>query len=220
MKTIFITGVSRGIGKAVAQRFLDAGDVVVGTLMSGAADWSHENLTMIQLDLSNPESISKCAETFRALDKKIDILINNAGVLFDRKLNRVDVEILRKTLEVNVIGTIDLTEHMLPFLGGGAHILNISSSAGSLARSKESDDDEYPAYRISKTALNMYTRALAVRLVGTVTVSSVHPGWVKTDMGGSDGDMEPKEAAEHIFKLAYTPVETGQFWFKGEKFPW
>lgn len=96
----------------------------------------------------------------------------------------------------------------------------MSSSAGSLARSKEPDDDEYPAYRISKTALNMYTRTLAVRLNGMVTVSSVHPGWVKTDMGGSDADREPEEAAEDIFKLANSHVETGQFWFKGEKFPW
>jgi NAD(P)-dependent dehydrogenase (short-subunit alcohol dehydrogenase family) len=75
-------------------------------------------------------------------------------------------------------------------------------------------------YKISKAALNMVTRCLAIRLDGQITVSSVHPGWVKTDMGGDDADIEPEEAAEDIFTLANSQVETGQFWFKGEKFPW
>jgi NAD(P)-dependent dehydrogenase (short-subunit alcohol dehydrogenase family) len=66
----------------------------------------------------------------------------------------------------------------------------------------------------------MLTRIWAMRLEGKITVSSVHPGWVKTDMGGDDADIEPKEAAEDIFKLANSKVETGQFWFKGKKFPW
>ncbi len=80
---------------------------------------------------------------------------------------------------------------------------------------------DWPDYKISKTALNMVTRILSVRLQNQdIIVSSVHPGWVKTDMGGSGADIEPEEAAEDIFKLATSRPESGQFWFRGEKFPW
>lgn len=218
MKTVFISGVSRGIGKALAQRFLDAGDFVIGTSTSGTAAWSHENLKIIQLDLSNPESIAKCVDATKALDKKIDILINNAGIWSGREDDPVIyIDLLRKTLEVNLIGTLDLTEQLIPFMKDGGHIINVSSRAGSLGYVHEA---EYPDYKISKAALNMGTRMLAIALKDRITVSSVHPGWVKTDMGGSEADIEPEEAAEDIFKLANSQVETGQFWFKGEKFPW
>jgi NAD(P)-dependent dehydrogenase (short-subunit alcohol dehydrogenase family) len=80
----------------------------------------------------------------------------------------------------------------------------------------------YPCYKISKCALNMYTRTLASRLnEDKITVSSVHPGWVRTEMGGEDADMSPEEAAAHIYELAIKPPkESGQFWFKGEKMSW
>lgn len=220
MKNILITGVTKGIGKALAKKFLSEGHQVIGTSITGVVDFQDSRMTVVRLDLSLPESIRACAEEVASLGKKIDILINNAGVLLDVDLDHVDIEKLRKTLEVNLIGLIDFTERVIPFLNDGSHILNTSSSAGSLARTDESDDDHYPAYHISKTAINMYTRTLAVRLKGKATVSSYHPGWVKTDMGGMDADMTPEEAAEYIYDLAVSNVETGQFWFKGEKFPW
>ncbi len=218
MKTVLITGVSRGIGKALAERFLQNGDFVIGTSTKGTSDWTNGNLTVLKLDLSKSESIEECAEQIIALGKKIDILINNAGIWSGAEDDPVlRIKDLRKTLEVNLFGTADFTDRVLPLVNDGGHIINISSRAGSLSYVH---DAEYPDYKISKAALNMFTRMLAIRFKDKITVSSVHPGWVKTDMGGSDADMEPKEAAEHIFKLAYTPVETGQFWFKGEKFPW
>lgn len=128
------------------------------------------------------------------------------------------IEFLRKTLEANLIGTIDVTEQVLNHMNKGGHIVNISSRAGSLG--SEEYTLNYPAYRISKAGLNMFTRILAVRLEGEMIVSSVHPGWVKTNMGGDEADVTPKEAAEHIFKLATSKVESGHFWFMGEKYPW
>jgi NAD(P)-dependent dehydrogenase (short-subunit alcohol dehydrogenase family) len=77
-----------------------------------------------------------------------------------------------------------------------------------------------PAYRISKVGLNMVTRILAKRLEGNICVSSIHPGWVKTEMGGFDADLEPSEVAEDILVFSKTNHESGQFWHKGEKFPW
>lgn len=130
----------------------------------------------------------------------------------------INIKYLRETLEVNLIGTINFTERIIPLMNLGGHIINISSRAGSLEHVDYTLN--YPSYRISKTAINMVTRILAVRLKEKIKVSSIHPGWVKTDMGGDDASMEPKEAAEDIFKLANSDVESGQFWFKGEKFPW
>ncbi|MFZ3020174.1 MAG: SDR family NAD(P)-dependent oxidoreductase [Minisyncoccia bacterium] len=220
MKTVLITGASRGIGKALAERFLENGDFVIGTSTTGKADWNHENFTVFQLDLFNSESIKKCVDQVSSLGKKIDVLINNAGMVVEEEAESpiVNIVFLRKTLEANLIGTIDTTEQVITHMNSGGHIVNISSRAGSLG-SKEYTLN-YPAYRISKAGLNMFTRILAVRLEGEMIVSSVHPGWVKTDMGGDEAEVTPKEAAEHIFKLATSKVESGNFWFMGEKYPW
>lgn len=220
MKTVVITGVSRGIGKALAERFLENGDFVIGTSTSGESSIEHDRLLMLRLDLADPKSIVVCTQSIVDSGKTIDILINNAGIWSGVEENpTIRVDLLRKVLEVNLFGTVDFTERTLPLINKGGHIVNISSRMGSLAYVKEGYID-WPDYKISKAALNMVTRILSVRLAGAVTVSSVHPGWVKTDMGGDDADIEPEEAAEDIFTLANSNPETGQFWFKGEKFPW
>ena len=217
-KTILVTGVSRGIGKAVAERFLKNGDFVIGSSTSGTIDWQNKNLVVFQLDLSKSDSIKTFVHSVKNLKRNIDVLINSAaiwdGIEEDPTL---DPGRMRKVFEVNVIGTADLTEQLLPFISQGGHIINISSRSGSMDYTSH---PFYPAYKMSKSALNMLTRMLSFRLKGKVIVSSLHPGWVKTDMGGYDADLEPEEAAEDIFELANANVETGQFWFKGKKFPW
>lgn len=220
MKTVLITGVSRGIGKALSEKFLNEGYYVIGTSTDGNCDIQNENLKIIKLDLSDSESITECVKQIKFLEKKIDILINNAGMVIEEEVNSPTIvpDYVRKTLEVNLIGIIDFTERLIPFMITDGHIINLSSRAGSLGYTDYTSN--YPAYRISKAALNMFTRILAVRLDGKITVSSVHPGWVKTDMGGDEADITPEEAAKDISKLANSKVETGQFWFKGEKFPW
>jgi NAD(P)-dependent dehydrogenase (short-subunit alcohol dehydrogenase family) len=218
MKTVLITGVSRGIGKALAEKFLNEGNFVIGTSTSGKLDYENENLIALPLDLAKSESIKRCVEEVKKLGKKIDVLINSAGIWSGAENDPIiHIDHLRKVLEVNLIGTTDFTERMIVLINKGGHILNISSSAGSLNYTHHSN---YPDYKISKAALNMVTRILAIRLAGEITVSAVHPGWVRTDMGGDDADLSPEEAVEPIYKLATSTVETGQFWFNGEKFPW
>lgn len=220
MKTVVITGVSRGIGRALAERFLKNGDVVFGTSTSGIAPIMHDRLRMIQLDLADPDSIDLCARHIIDSGKNIDILVNNAGIWSGVEENpTIDIALLRKTMEVNCFGTLDFTEKLIPTISHGGSIINISSRMGSLDY-VEQGGINWPDYKVSKAALNMITRILAIRLAGKITVSSVHPGWVKTDMGGLDADLEPEEAAEDIFILTNSRVESGQFWFKGEKFPW
>ena len=218
MKTVFITGISRGIGKATALKFLTEGYFVMGTSINGEVDFSNDNLNIFTLDLNSEGSISECAKAVTNFDKKIDIFINNAGVLLDEGEPEVAIEKLRKTLEVNLIGAINLTQKLLPLINKGGHIVNISSSAGSISDVQHPD---YPAYKISKAALNMFTSWLAFKLKDKYTVSSVHPGRVRTDMADGEGDMDPPEAAEYIFETATKEnLESGQFWFKGEKYPW
>jgi NAD(P)-dependent dehydrogenase (short-subunit alcohol dehydrogenase family) len=224
MQTVLITGVGRGIGKALSNVFLEKGFFVLGTSTTGTVDYAHENLLVYQLDLSSSENIETCVKAIQNRDKKIDVLINNAGVLLDDDDTVLIPEKLRSTLEVNLVGTTDFTERMLPGMTSYGHIIFISSTAGSLEYTGHLEShwpNHYPAYKISKAALNMYMRTLAQRLKKDgLIVSSVHPGWVKTDMGGAEADISPEEAADGIYQFALTSPETGFFWFKGEKLPW
>ena len=220
MKTVFITGVSRGIGKALGQTFLQADYTVLGTSLTGDLDYEHQNLRALKLDITNEQEIQNVVEFLADEDIKIDILINNAGVLLDENDDTVVMERLRATLEVNLFGTIAITQAVLPFMHSNGKIIHISSSAGQLTRDVTST--RYPGYKISKTALNMYTVTLAKRLEETgITVAAVHPGWTKTDMGGRDAEFTPEESAQYIFDFAQREdIETGKFWFKGEQMKW
>lgn len=231
MSTIFITGTSRGIGKALAEKFLAEGHAVLGTSISGKSSVSHERFVLFPLDLSKPESIESCVsaviEHLSKAGEKIDILVNNAGILADRGLTALDIPKLRTNLEVNLIGTADLTEHLIGSIDSDGHIVFISSAAGSISDMDHIDHShapyKYPGYKISKAAQNMYARTLAARLTrdqSNIIVSSVHPGWVRTEMGGEDATSSPEEAAAEIYKLATSRPETGQFWFRGERYPW
>ncbi len=218
-KTVFITGASRGIGKALTDKFIKENYFVIGTSTTGKAAFANKNIIFLKLDLSSPKEIEKCVNEFIKLNKKIDILVNNAGIWsgHDEDSNMY-LDSLRKVLEVNVIGTIDLTEKLIPYVNNSGKIINISSSSGSLAYK---ENNYYPDYKISKAALNMYTKTLAMRLEDKkIIVASIHPGWVKTDMGGIDAALEPEEAAEEVYQRIISLKETGQFWFKQEKFPW
>lgn len=220
MKTVLITGIGRGIGKALAQKFLSEGYFVIGTSTNGTSLISNENLITVPLDLANSENIKNCVEKILNLKKPIDILINNAGVILSEKENdrdTINMDTLRKVLEINLIGTIDFTLQIVPIINKGGHIVNISSRQGSLNYVFEI---KHPTYQISKAGLNMFTRVLSFQLKDKIIVSSVHPGAVLTRLAASDANMKPEEAAGYIYQTAISNPKTGQFWFKGESFPW
>lgn len=223
MKTVLITGIGRGIGKAEAQKFLKEGFRVLGTSTSGTADYSHENLTVFELDLQSSESIAACVSALETAGASLDVLLNNAGVLLDEDNMVLDSDKLRATLEVNLIGTAAFTEKALPLVKKNGIIVFTASTAGSLALTGHETHwpDHYPAYKISKAALNMYMRTLASRLKPEgITVISVHPGWVKTEMGGEEADITPEVAAEGIYDAISSDPETGTFRFGKETLPW
>lgn len=225
MKTIVITGISRGIGLATAKKFIHEGWRVIGTHLHTPISIIHPNFTSLRFDQSSPESIVLVAAEIRAIAPHIDVLVNNAAVFIDADDVGLKMDTLRKTFETDFFGVIDLTERLAPCMSIGGHIVNIDSSYGSF--SFPIDDETGVGYRSAKAALNMYTRALAFRFISKgIIVSSLDPGWVKTDMGrkaadeNEGPDREPEEPAEDIYRLILDVTESGYFWRFGKKREW
>src|SRR3990167_10375621 len=125
MKIVVITGVSRGIGEALANKFLQEGYGVIGTSTSGKSKINSPNLMMIKLDLSDTVSIKKAGKDIKNTTANIDILMNNAGISADEELGKIDINVLRKNLEVNLIGLIAFTELLLPIISQNGQIINM-----------------------------------------------------------------------------------------------
>jgi NAD(P)-dependent dehydrogenase (short-subunit alcohol dehydrogenase family) len=219
MRTGIITGCSRGIGLATAKLLVEDDRInVIGTSTSGMSIISKSNFECHRSNLSISESIEAFVDNIK--DTKIDFLINNAGILLEKwDESRIHLEQLRKTFNVNLFGTIELTESLLPNFNTNGHIINITSDWGSFS---EKNFDEYqPHYKMSKSALNMYTKLLAKRQeCNHITVSSLDPGWTQTDMGGSDATRTPIDVAQDILNLLNTSPESGNFWHQGKMRSW
>lgn len=225
MKVAVITGASRGIGLATAKKFLAEGWRVVGAYQNTPIPVRSENLAAVRFDQGSPESIRSAAEEIKKIAPQIDALVNNAAIILDTHDTVIDLEKVRKTIEVDLLGVIDLTERLLFHMSAGSHIINVDSSYG--AFSSPIDDQTSAGYRIAKAALNMYTRTLAFRMKDAgVIVSSLDPGWVNTDMGRAGAtktekpDREPEEPASEIYQLVEGVTESGYFWQFGKKREW
>ncbi|QSE98801.1 SDR family NAD(P)-dependent oxidoreductase [Fulvivirga lutea] len=218
MKTGIVTGANRGIGKATFKYLADRNYNVIGTARNVDVTQKLDNTKWYQLDLAEPNSIH--ALTQKLQSEKIDFIINNAGILLEQWDNtNINLQQLRDTFNVNVFGTIELTEKLLPYLNMGGHIINISSAWGSF--SDPYFDEFQPHYKMSKAALNMYTKLLANRLrPNNIKVSALDPGWTQTDMGGANASRKPDEVAKEIFELLEGNLKTGKFWHRGTIREW
>jgi NAD(P)-dependent dehydrogenase (short-subunit alcohol dehydrogenase family) len=211
MKIALITGGSRGIGKATVKEFLDSGYKVITTSTTGKVPTRDKNLSAYKFRLGNSSDIKRLIKGLSDSKVKIDVLINNA-CMADKEVDCITVGGLKQSLGTNLVGTIDLTLKLISFLNNNGVIVNISSEFGSL-----SDDWGYrvPAYRITKVALNMFTRSFykdkEIRSKN-IKVYSFDPGWVKTDMGGPGAEREPEEPAKELLRLVGSNKPSGLFY--------
>jgi len=218
MKFAVVTGASRGIGHAISSRLLTEGYQVIGTSTTGKINLDHPNLEAIRVDMAEPATIREALD--RLDGRSFHVLVNNAGVVLDDRSDpRMSVSVLRKTFEINVFGLIEFCEGNLPRLVRGGHVINISSNWGTF--SDRAFDELCPHYKMSKAALNMYTKLLAKRIEPAgISASAVDVGWVRTDLGGPDAPVPPEAAADAVYQLIAGDTPTGHLWHDGKRRAW
>ena len=219
--TVLITGANRGIGLELARQYAAAGWQVIGTARrpDDAQALNETGAEVWQLDVTDQQSVDRLESSLD--DRPIDLLINNAGILtLTWTLEEVDFEQFNRHLAVN---TVRVTKALLPNLRAGEMktVVNVTSNLGSIG---ENADGGFYGYRESKAALNMFTRSLAADL-GPEGFTSivVHPGWVKTDMGGTSAPVEVEDSAAGIRRVidSLSPADNGTFWtFEGDQMAW
>ena len=231
-KLAVVTGGNRGIGFEVSRQLGKLGHRVILTARNpvegnaAAEKLQSEDLDVLYhaLDVTDPASAEALAGFVRERFGRLDILVNNAGIFRDggpqaARLLDADLDMLRTTFETNTLGPVSVTHALLPLMQGHGRVVNVSSGAGQLAEMGSG----YPAYRVSKTALNAVTRILANELANTdVLVNAMCPGWVKTDMGGDSATRTPEQGADTVVWLATLPEggPTGGFFRDREPIAW
>lgn len=223
-KTVLITGASRGLGRELARQYAAAGWQVIACSRAGAPV-ADDGIRPEALDVADPESIADLA---RRLDGvAVDVLINNAGIRGDTGgLQTLEPSDFLDVMRINTLGPLLVTRALLPNLLAGKRriVANISSRAGSIAEGTLDDDDGDYAYRCSKAALNMATVKLAQDLrADGIAVLSLHPGWVKTDMGGDEAVIAAEDSAAGLRAIidAATQADSGSFRaFDGRTVSW
>ena len=212
MPTIVITGASRGIGAELARLYARGGGRVIGGARGGGRPQNGVDLRA--LDVADGASVEAFAASLAS--EAVDLLINNAGVMgpsTSSTLAGMDFDGFAETLAINTLGPLRVTQALLPALrrAGGAKVAIISSQMGG---------SDYPgshdvAYQASKAAVNKVAIALARDLKPEgVAVATLHPGWVRTDMGGAGADIDPADSAAGIKQVLdrLDLGSTGRFW--------
>ncbi|KIP87504.1 short-chain dehydrogenase [Stenotrophomonas maltophilia] len=239
-KIALVTGATRGIGTETVRQLAQAG---VHTLLAGrkrdiavevALKLQAEGLPVeaIELDVTDEASIAAAVEQVRARHGHLDILVNNAGILLDdisKAPSQQSLDAWRRTFDTNVFALVAVTQAFLPLLreSAAARIVNVSSLLGSVTLHSQPGSPIYdfkvPAYNVSKSAVNAWTAQLAYELRDTAhKVNTVHPGYVKTDMNGGEGEVEVSVGAQSSVQMALLDADgpNGSFTYLGEVLPW
>jgi NAD(P)-dependent dehydrogenase (short-subunit alcohol dehydrogenase family) len=230
MPSVLVTGGNRGIGLEWCRQYAEAGWRVFATCRRPAsADELHElarrhpRLSVHRLDVTQAESLAALRAELQ--DEAIDVLVNNAGVYLEKYLRSDELRYddWLQTLEVNTLGPMRVTEALLEPVAASRRrlIVNMSSHMGSIAEI-EAPGDYY--YRSSKAALNAAMRGLSIALKARgIGVLLLHPGWVKTRMGGPDAPLTPAESVAGMRRLAdkFDMDMSGRFFrYNDTEIPW
>lgn len=233
MKRILITGANRGVGFELASQCAARGDRIfagcrslekAGALEKIAAEHPGK-VTILPLDVTDEASIAESAARVAAEVEALDILFNNAAANFGDEtcLSDVKAEILLNATHINAVGAVLVAQGFIALLQKGIHpkLVNVSSEAGSITGMTHFRGYHYYG---SKAAMNMYTRALAwdPETEG-ITVIAIHPGWVRTDMGGPDAHLSTDQSAAGLLKVTdgLTTADNAKFYtWEGSELPW
>ncbi len=223
-----VSGGNRGIGREIARQLAQRGiTTILGSRDEekgqAAAKGMNGDVVVRQLDVADEKSVDRLASFVEEEFGRLDVLVNNAGIANDRGQRGVDADLdrVREALEANLFGAWRLCEAFVPLMqrNGYGRIVNVSSGMGAL----NDMGGGSPAYRVSKTTLNALTRILASELRGSgILVNSVSPGWVRTDMGGSNASRSVEEGADTPVWAATLPNNgpTGGFFRDRRPIPW
>jgi len=238
-RVALVTGANRGIGYAISRRLgeqnitvvLGARDPRKGTEACSRLLGEGLDVHFELLDVIDEKSIKSAIERIQAHFGRLDILINNAGIMIDGEEDalNVDQETVRETLRINVLGPLMLCQYCIPLMqaGGYGRIVNMASGLGSLTEMADPESAyagvRAPAYRLSKAGLNCITTLMAKEVRGdNILINSACPGWVRTDMGGDQAPLTPEQGADTPVWLATLPDggPTGGVYRERTLIPW
>ena len=225
MTTYLITGANRGIGLEMTRQALERGEHVIATCRNpdDAAQLSSlsGSLEIHKLDVTDEAATAALAKTLES--QSLDVLINNAGIMSDRQsVDDMDYAQWASSFAINAIAPWRISVAFAKHLESSAlpRVVTLTSQMGSLERAAS----DRVAYRSSKAAANMAMRTLALEWQSRgITVCMLHPGWVRTDMGGGNADLGATESAAGLLKVIdnLTFADTGRFLDqKGQTMPW
>lgn len=220
MATVLVTGANRGIGLELTRQLKARGDDVIAVCRNASAELKAIGVRIESaVDVSDDASVAALPK--RLGEAKLDLLINNAGILQVETIDRMDFASIERQFEVNAIAPLRVTTALMPLLSTNARVAIITSRMGSMA---DNSSGGYYGYRMSKAAVNAAGVSLARDLAGRgIAVALIHPGMVATDMTGKHG-IPPTEAAANVLTRidALAPATSGRFVHAGtgEELPW
>jgi NAD(P)-dependent dehydrogenase (short-subunit alcohol dehydrogenase family) len=225
-----VTGANRGLGLEFVRQLLARGDHVIATcrhpgkatVLNPLAGEFPGRLHVLPLDVGDPKSIAELARELPLVCETLDLLVNSAGVLHSgERFGSLGAANLDDSFRINARGPLLLVQALAPTLVDGARIANITSELGSIAGLARFGT---PSYNISKAAQNMATALLAKALATrSIIVLALHPGWVQTDMGGSEATLSPTQSVHGLLLVIVgaTLQSSGRFFdWRGETMEW
>jgi NAD(P)-dependent dehydrogenase (short-subunit alcohol dehydrogenase family) len=219
--TVLVTGANRGIGFATAK--LLAEEYGMRVLMGvrdihkgeKAQDQIQGETVLYQMNLDNPEILETQLKKILSSENKIDVLINNAGILRQGTLENCNEHDFQETVQVNFLAPYTIIKSILPVMrkNNFGRIVNISSGWGAFSEGLDGPG----SYSVTKAALNALTLSFSHSLPESIKINSICPGWVKTDMGGSNAPLLPEEAAKSVaYYATLSPEGPSGGFFRGQ----